>query len=1003
MRIKFKEQQFQKDAVKSVVDCFLGQPKSSSKFTYDKGFSVNGQLTMDEIEEKTGQKNKNIRITSKDVYKNITEVQKRNGLKISPKLEGEYNLTIEMETGTGKTYTYIRTMHELFEKYGWSKYIIVVPSVAIREGIYKSFQLVEDHFQTLYNRKVRYFIYDSSKLSEIEHFATDTGINVMIINMQAFNSRRKDARRIHMELDSFNSRKPIDVIGKTRPILIIDEPQSVEGRATKKRLKDFNALFTLRYSATHKEEYNKIYRLDALDAYNKKLVKKINVKGISQKGTTGTNSYVYLEEIIVSKKKPEALISFQKKTNSGIKTVTKRVKVSDRLYELSGELEQYKDFTVKEIDARTNSIEFLNSEVIFAGEVVGDVTESQIRRIQIRETIKSHLEKERILYKRGIKVLSLFFIDRVENYRLYEDKDTDKGIYAQLFEEEYRKIVNEFSRIDEEDYKIYLDGIQAKETHQGYFSKDRKGKFKNTGGSSQDDITTYDLIMKDKERLLSLAEPVRFIFSHSALKEGWDNTNVFQICTLKHSDSSTRKRQEVGRGMRLCVDKNGNRIDQETPGIDVHDVNILTVIASESYENFAKDLQSEIADTLSDRPQKADVKFFIDRVLTNERGEKLKIDKSLAKKIHNNMIRNDYLDDDDNIKDSYYEALEKDEVVVHEEIQEYKQSFVEIVKEVYDATKTEFSEDGRKPITNELNDNFHKDEFKKLWNKINVKTAFEVKFDSDELVKKCIKALDEKLKIRKVLVEIAEGEMNRIDDRNQLEEGRAFERLEADTPTESIYAAVDEDIKYDILGKFVSETKLTRRTIAKILQGIRIDTFSQFRRNPEDFIIKASKLINEQKASLVIEKITYNKIDGKFQKDIFTNSITRGSLDKNAIETKKHIYDHLITDSNVEREFAKELEGHKEVSIYAKLPKGFFINTPVGNYNPDWAIVFDEKDVKHVYFIAETKGSLDSLEFREVEKAKIECAKKHFSAISDNTVKYDVVDSYDRLMDLVKS
>lgn len=1001
MKIKFKEQQFQKDAVKSVVDCFIGQQKGNSKFTYDRGNIGEKQISLDDIADIIGQSNKTIKLSDEDVFKNIVEVQKYNGLKISPKLEGKYNLTVEMETGTGKTYTYIRTMHELFNHYGWSKYIIVVPSVAIREGVYKSFQLVEDHFFQTYGRKIRHFIYDSSKLTDVEHFATDTGINVMIINYQAFASRGKDARRIYMELDSFNSRKPIDVIAKTRPIIVIDEPQSVEGKVTKEMLPMFNGLFKLRYSATHKEEYNKIYRLDAMDAYNKKLVKKISVKGISQKGTTGTNSFVYLEEIIVSKKKPQAMISFEMKGSNGIRTVTKKVSVRDRLYDLSGKMDQYGDYTVKEINATTNSLEFMNGVKIYAGEAHGNVTESQFRRIQIRETIKSHFEKERLFYGRGIKVLSLFFIDKVENYRVYDKDDSNKGVFAHMFEEEYRKILPLYSRMDEYEYKTYLDGIDVEKTHNGYFAKDKKGKFKDTRGDTKDDISAYDLIMKDKERLLSLEEPTRFIFSHSALKEGWDNTNVFQICTLKQSNTTTRKRQEVGRGMRLCVDREGNRIDDSIPGIDVHDINILTVVASDSYEDFAKGLQEEIAKTLMDRPQKVNISFFTERILVNERGEKLKIDRTLAKKIHNNMIRHDYIDDDDKIKDTYYEALEKDEVEVHEEIAEYRNSFIEMVKEVYDASKSK-PDNERKPIKNELNDNFHKKEFQSLWSKINVKTAYRVDFDSNELIRKCIKTLDEKLVIRKILVEVVEGSMKRIDSKEQLENDKAFEKLTNGTnEKENIYAAVDTSIKYDLIGNIVSETNLTRKTVAEILQGIRMDTFSQFRRNPEDFIIKASKLINEQKASMVIEKITYNKIEGTFGKDIFTNSTIRGQLGKDAIETEKHIYDHLITDSNVEREFAKELEAHNEVTVYAKLPKGFYINTPVGNYNPDWAIVFDKEHVRHVYFVAETKGSLNSLELREVEKAKIKCAQKHFLEISSNEVKYDVVDNYQALLDLV--
>lgn len=492
-----------------------------------------------------GFKNSSIKLLDQEVLGNVQAVQQRNGLKASEKLDGKYNLTIEMETGTGKTYTYIRTMYELYNKYGWSKFIIVVPSIAIREGVLKTFEMTEDHFMSEFSSKARYFVYNSKQLHHIEKFASDAGINVMIINSQAFAARGQDARRIYNELDDFNSRKPIDVIASTNPILIIDEPQSVEGPKTKESLKQFKPLFTMRYSATHKEEFNKIYRLDALDAYNMKLVKKISVKGIAVKGTSGTNSYLYLEGIDVSDKTtPIARLEYEIRTKSGLSKKSKKIATGDDLYQLSNQLEQYKGYKVSEINGQNNSISFINGVTLYAGDVQGDVSELHFRRIQIRETIKSHFEKERALFQSGIKVLSLFY----------------------------------------------------------------------------------------KERLLSFSEPTRFLFSHSALKEGWDNPNVFQICTLKHSDSIAKKRQEVGRGLRLCVNQNGDRIDSSTYSGNIHEINALTVIASDSYEQFAKDLQKEIADTLSDRPRKADEGFFLNKVLKDARGEQLKLAEKLAKK-----------------------------------------------------------------------------------------------------------------------------------------------------------------------------------------------------------------------------------------------------------------------------------------------------------------------------------------------------------------------------------
>jgi type III restriction enzyme len=1006
MKIKFKEQKFQLEAVQAVVDCFKGQINETSKFTLDRGRTkadLKGQ-TFFLYEE--GFKNKSISLPDIDILENIKKVQLRNGLKPSDKLEGKYNLTIEMETGTGKTYTYIRTMYELYRAYGWSKYIIVVPSIAIREGVYKSFQMTEEHFMDLYGTKIRYFIYNSTQLHKIDQFASNSGINVMIINSQAFNARGKDARRIYMELDDFASRRPIDVIAQTSPILIIDEPQSVEGKKTKEALKAFNPLFTLRYSATHKEDYNKIYRLDALDAYNKKLVKKIKVKGISVKGTTGTNEYIYFEGINLSNKnKPTARIEFEIKEKSGIKRTIRNVDEGYDLYTYSNFMEQYKGYKVAEINGYKNTISFINGVTLYVGDVQGDVSEINFRRIQIREAIKSHFERERELYDKGIKVLSLFFIDEVAKYRQYDEEGNQvNGIYGEIFEEEYMNILNEYITLFDDSYVRYLKSIDVKETHNGYFSIDKEGRLVDpkTKGKEKisDDESAYDLIMKDKERLLSFEEPTRFIFSHSALREGWDNPNVFQICTLKHSDSTMRKRQEVGRGLRLCVNQNGERIDGETPGVDVHDINVLTVIASESYETFAKELQSQIAETLSDRPQKANVEFFLNNVVKNARGEELYIDETLANTLHRSFIRNRYVDDDDNLSEKYYKDLEEGKLKVPEEFQNFKEGVIQLVGKIYVEGTTPLVENARdENIKNlEVNENFEKKEFKELWEKINVKTAYYVDFDTDELIRNCIVALDKDLKVSDLTYHVKTGEMESISSKEELEKGEAFKVKE--TETNKDYSKITATLRYDLVGKLVDETKLTRKAIVYILKGIKPNTFYLFRKNPEEFILKVAKIINEQKASMIIEHITYNLIDERFDANIFTDNTLKGTLGKDTIEVKKHIYDYVRYDSYTERKFAEALDTSKEVVVYAKLPRGFFIPTPVGNYNPDWAIVFDEGKVRHIYFIAETKGKLESLEFdvRGVERAKIHCAKEHFKKISNGTVKYEAVDSYEMLM-----
>ncbi len=1006
MKIKFKEQKFQLEAVQAVVDCFKGQINETSKFTLDRGrtkAALKGQTFF--LNEK-GFKNKSIALPDIDVLENIKKVQLRNGLKPSDKLEGKYNLTIEMETGTGKTYTYIRTMYELYRAYGWSKYIIVVPSIAIREGVYKSFQMTEEHFMDLYGTKIRYFIYNSTQLYKIDQFASNSGINVMIINSQAFNARGKDARRIYMELDDFASRRPIDVIAQTNPIVIIDEPQSVEGKKTKEALQLFNPLFTLRYSATHKEDYNKIYRLDALDAYNKKLVKKIKVKGISVKGTTGTNEYIYFEGINLNNKdKPTAKLEFEIKQKSGIKRITRNVDEGFDLYTHSNFMEQYKNYTVAEINGYKNTITFTNGVTLYAGDVQGDVSEINFRRIQIREAIKSHFERERELYNRGIKVLSLFFIDEVAKYRQYDEEGNQvNGIYGEIFEEEYMNILNEYITLFEDPYVRYLKSIDVKETHNGYFSIDKEGRLVDpkTKGKEKlsDDESAYDLIMKDKERLLSFNEPIRFIFSHSALREGWDNPNVFQICTLKHSDSTMRKRQEVGRGLRLCVNQNGERIDGETLGVNVHDINVLTVIASESYETFARDLQSQIAETLSDRPQKANKEFFLDNVIKNANGEELIIDETLANTIYHSFIRNFYVNEDDTLTEKYYADLENGEIKLPEQFKNFEEGTIQLVGKIYAEGTTPLVEDAREENIKELktNENFEKKEFKELWEKINVKTAYYVDFDTDELIRNCIIALDKDLKVSDLTYHVKTGEMESISSKEELEKGESFIARESEIDKD--YSKITTTLRYDLVGKLVDETKLTRKAIVYILKGIKPNTFYLFRKNPEEFILKVAKIINEQKASMIIEHITYNLIDERFDANIFTDNTLKGTLGKDTIEVKKHIYDYVRYDSDTERKFAEALDTSKEVVVYAKLPRGFFIPTPVGNYNPDWAIVFDEGKVRHIYFIAETKGKLESLEFdvRGVERAKIHCAKEHFKKISNGTVKYEAVDSYEMLM-----
>ena len=1006
MKLQFRHQKFQSDAATAVCDVFAGQPFHAPTYMIDPGL---GQISLDSVRDFTGFNNAPVTLTDEKVLANIQAIQCGGNIKQSDSLEGRYNLTVEMETGVGKTYTYIKTMYELNKRYGWGKFIIVVPSVAIREGVYKSFQMTEEHFTEDYGKKIRYFIYNSSQLTEIDRFASDSAINVMIINSQAFNARGKDARRIYMKLDEFRSRRPIDILAKTNPIMIIDEPQSVEGKVTKERLKEFAPMVTLRYSATHKTDsiYNMIYRLDALEAYNKRLVKKIAVKGISVSGSTATEGYVYVQSINLSKGNPTATIEFDIKNKKGFSPKTRIVSEGYNLFENSGELAEYKDsYIVLKIDGRDSSVEFVNGKKLFAGDVIGSVSEEQLRRIQIRETILSHIERERQLFAKGVKVLSLFFIDEVAKYKQYDASgNAQGGTYAEIFEEEYKSIVGsmQFALTDTPEYLAYLDGIEAERTHAGYFSIDKKSgrmidsKLGDKKERTSDDADAYDLIMKDKERLLDRREPVRFIFSHSALREGWDNPNVFQICTLKQSGSDVRKRQEVGRGLRLAVNQGGERMDENVLTRDeIHNVNVLTVIANESYDSFAKGLQCEIAEAVADRPRKVEAKLFDE-----------KFDEDTALAIYESLIENGYVKRGE-LTEKYYEDKKNGTIEVPEEAADQAAEVVAVLDSVYDPNANK-PENARKNTVEVTLDKGKLDSraFQELWSRINHKSYYVVGFDEDELVEKAVRELNARLRVSKIYFKVETGEQAKnIDSKEQLESGEAFVRKDMVREEASPFMTMraSSSVHYDLVGKIVAETGLTRKAVTKILIGLEKVIFDQFGDNPEEYIIRASNIINEQKATAIIEHITYDKLTAAFGTDIFTEpDLKKGSLGVNAMEAKRHLYDYVIYDSTNERDFASALEAHsQEVEVYVKLPRGFYISTPVGKYNPDWAIAFYEGKVKHIYFVAETKGDMSSMELREIEKAKAHCAREHFRAISGDNIIYDVVDSYDKLWELVQ-
>lgn len=1010
MKIKFKHQKFQAEASNAVCDVFAGQPYlSETQYMIDKG-NVQGQL---DIHDFTGFKNHKIvpELTDKIILDNLQKIQRSHQLPPSQRLEGKYNLTIDMETGVGKTYTYIKTMFDLNKRFGWSKFIVVVPSIAIREGVFQSFKNTQEHFAEDYGKKIHFFIYNSSDLTSIDRFAGGGSINVMIINSQAFTAKGEDARRITMKLDSFRSRRPIDVIAKTNPIVIIDEPQKVEGLATKEKMKDFNPLFTLRYSATHKKDsiYNMVYRLDAMEAYNKKLVKKIAVKGISTTGTTATEGYIYLESVNLFKdKNPTANIGFEIKQVSGIKSVVRQASIGFDLYSQSKELEEYRNgYTITNIDGRDNSVTFQNGIKIFAGDIKGAVNEEQLCRIQIRETILSHIDRERQLFVRGIKVLSLFFIDEVAKYKQYDATGKAfNGVYGDIFEEEYEIISTLQLHFGDDSYVKYLQSITPNNTHLGYFSIDKKknqfvdSKLERTTKESND-VDAFDLIMRKKEELLSFTEPVRFLFSHSALREGWDNPNVFQICTLKQSGSEVGKRQEVGRGLRLCVNQSGDRMDASALGDDVHNINQLTVIASESYDKFAKGLQTELAEVIADRPLKVTATLFEGKVIHDEQGQEQVIDNDTAQIIYEDLIQNGYLRAGV-LTEKYYEEKASGTVKVAVEVEDSKEAILNILDTIYNP-KAMMPENAR---SNNVELKFDKNkfdriEFQELWKRINIKTAYVVDFETDELIQKSIKKLDLHLHVSKLFYKVQTGELTNIKSKEALQQGEGFK--ETETRLEVVNSAANSSVKYDLIGKVVEETALTRSTIVKILTGIQPIVFEQFKYNPEEFIIKTSTLINEEKATVIVQHISYNKLEEVFGTEIFTDPTMKGKLGVNAIPVNKHLYDYIIFDSpSIEKPFAEKLDMSNEVAVYVKLPKGFYISTPVGKYNPDWAIAFNEGMVKHVYFVAETKGSMSTMDLRLIEDAKIHCAREHFKAISTNSIKYDVVNSYQELMSLVK-
>ena len=1013
MKFNFKIQQYQTDAVESTVAVFAGQPTQGG-FLYQRDLGKNdaGRITYED--DYAGFRNADVELSDQNMLANIRNIQESNNIPLSKALShdlGKVGLDIEMETGTGKTYVYIKTMFELNRRYGWSKFIVVVPSIAIREGVAKSFKMLEDHFMEYYGKKARYFIYNSSNLQQLDSFSSDASINVMIINTQAFASslkegaKNKESRIIYSERDDFGSRKPIDVIAANRPIIIMDEPQKMEGTATQAALRRFKPLFVLYYSATHKTSHNCIYALDALDAYKQKLVKKIQVKGFEVKNLKGTSSYLYLDSIILSKNRPPIVkIELEIKGAAGIRKESQKFELHDSLYAVSA-LREYEGFTISEINACNDSVTFTNGVTVHKGEVYGDSSLETMQRVQIRETIASHFEKEQELFGKGIKTLSLFFLDEVANYKSYNEEGAEiKGRLWNIFEEEYSHYLDDNLSLFDDDYQRYLRHFDVSQVHRGYFSIDKKTGHSidsetKRGSDTSDDISAYDLILKNKERLLSFEEPCRFIFSHSALREGWDNPNVFQICTLRHANSAVAKRQEVGRGLRICVNQQGNRMDYQELGEDIQEVNKLTVIANESYTDFVGGLQKETKESLRERPTKADITFFEGKVVTRADGGKQTLNGQDAMMIVGYLLGCQYIDANNNITRKYkddqkkgafqpmFPALLPVEKEIHKLIQSIYDEKVELTNMVENGYAT-------KTPDNALNSNFGRKEFQKLWKLINHKYVYTVHYDSKELIDHAIRSIDSNLFVSELKYVMTIGNQKDVD---------SFDGEQ--TTTKSITTVSTSTVPYDLVGEIAKRSTLTRKTAAAILRGLCPKKLSLFRNNPEEFITKVSKLIKEEKATIIVEHIQYDKLEETYNSDIFTKEKRSQDVGK-AYRAAKSIQDYVFTDGiaddNNEKKFARSLDQATEVCVYAKLPRGFQIPTPVGNYSPDWAIAFNEGTVKHVFFIAETKGDMSSMELRPIEKAKIDCARALFNNLSGADVRYDCVDSYEKLLSVMQ-
>jgi type III restriction enzyme len=990
MKIQFSSDlDYQSDACSAVADIFKGQDKLQTNFTVARA-RKNPTIDIFAHQSELGIGNK-LDLLNDELLENIRTIQLKNGLKQTGELASR-DFTIEMETGTGKTYVYLRTIFELNQRFGFTKFIIVVPSIAIKEGVYKTLKITGQHFKELYdNTPYDYFVYDSQKLGEVRSFATNDAIQIMVINIDAFRKSFTDPEKedkaniIHRPNDRMNGMKPIEFIRDTHPIVIIDEPQSVDTTPkSKEAIASLNPLCTIRYSATHKEKFNLMYKLDSIDAYERKLVKQIEVASIQVKD--GHNkAYIKLLGVDHKKSPITAQIEFDAMQNGQVKRITKKVRSGADLLELSGGRDVYDGYVVNDIYCEPGNeyIDFTSKpEVIRLGEMVGDVSPDEYKRLQIRKTIEEHLDKELKLTPLGIKVLSLFFIDKVANYRFYgEDGNARKGKYALIFEEEYLQLIKKpkyHSLFEEVNTESPVEAV-----HDGYFSIDKsgksKGQFKDTSGVTQLDEDTYQLIMRDKEKLLGFESKLKFIFSHSALKEGWDNPNVFQICTLNETASVIKKRQEIGRGLRLAVNQNGERVHG-------FEVNTLTVMANESYEDFVSQLQREIEEEEGIRFGVVEKHLFANIVIETEDHKQAFLGADVSEKIWQHLCDARYIDKNGKVQDTLRAGIKENQVNLPEELSAHASRIIAVLKKVAGNLNIKNAGD-KKPVA--LNKSVYLgEEFKQLWNRIKYKTTFRVDFDVEDLIKKCAAEIQKNLVVGKAKFVYRKGTA-------KIERGGIT--VDEVHEIRHMYDAKDYALP-DIVSYLQNETNLTRRTLVAILT--QCGRLQDFKNNPQKFTDEVSAIIRREMRHFIVDGIKYEKIGGDhyYAQELFENKELIGYLNKNMLEARKSVYDHVIYDSEVEAGFAKSFEQSKDVKVYAKLPGWFKIETPLGHYNPDWAVLVDHDGGEKLYFVVETKGSILGEMLRPVEKAKIECGREHFKALGEN-VGFTVADNFETFLD----